>query len=264
MVDRHDPEHIARREDYAELYGEAIARHHRELHELHYVMSHDLQEPLRKITGFVDLLQRRYQGRLDEDADEYIGFIVDACERMHHILGDLLSISRVETRGAPFEAVSMAGLLDEVIAEVRERAGMDDLEVRMPTALPVVRGDRQQLRAIVGELIDNAIKFHGDGPVRLAVSAEREQDGWHFRVEDDGIGIDPAYAERIFGIFQRLHTREEYPGTGIGLALCRKIVERHGGGIWVEPAPEAGSVFHFRLPGADDETREETSNHVEG
>jgi PAS domain S-box-containing protein len=224
-----------------------LARSNRDLEQFAYVASHDLQEPLRAVGGFVGLLQQRYQGKLDEKADSYIGSAVDGVTRMQTLIGDLLSYSRVGTKGKameptdPGEAVKNA--LTNLQASIEESGAIIQVD-----PLPTVRADAVQLTQLYQNLIANAIKFQSDKPPAIHVGARREQDAWLFWVRDNGIGIEPQYAERIFMIFQRLHTRKAYPGTGIGLAICKRIVERHGGSIWVESQPGQGSTFYFTLP----------------
>jgi PAS domain S-box-containing protein len=227
-----------------------LDRSNRELEQFAYVASHDLQSPLRSVTGFLHLLSRRYQGKLDPEADEFIAYAVEGAERMHRLINDILAFSRVGTRGHPFEQVAseepLAKALDNLRAEIEESGA----EVTFGK-LPVVTGDRNQLAQLFQNLVGNAIKYRKEGePPRIHLAAEGKGAEWEFRVRDNGIGFDPLQAERIFQIFQRLHTSSEYPGTGIGLAICRKIVERHGGRMWVETEPGQGSTFYFTLPKA--------------
>jgi PAS domain S-box-containing protein len=225
----------------------ALESSNAELEQFAYVASHDLQEPLRMVASYTQMLARRYRGKLDADADEFIGYAVDGATRMQALINDLLAYSRVGTRGHPLEPTDTAAIVDRVISDLdftikESRAAVE----RGP--LPVVLGDSVQLGQLFQNLISNAIKFHGQQAPEVHVTATREGSSWRFAVQDNGIGLDPAYAERIFVIFQRLHTRAEYPGTGIGLAICKKIVERHGGRIWVESEPGAGTTFYFTLP----------------
>ena len=232
-----------------------LARSNAELEQFAYVASHDLQEPLRMVASYTQLLGRRYRGKLDSDADEFIGFAVDGALRMQELINDLLAYSRVGTRALQVEAIDTGSLVDQVLGDLTAAIGESGATVRHG-GLPTVQGDRTQLRQLFQNLIANAIKFRGERPPQVHVSAERNDRAWSFAVRDNGIGIDPDYRERIFVLFQRLHTRAEYPGTGIGLAICRKIVERHGGRIWLESQPGQGTTFWFSLPAvlADGET----------
>jgi signal transduction histidine kinase len=225
-----------------------LARSNTALGEFAYAASHDLQEPLRMVARFTQLLQHRYQGKLDADADEFIGFAVDGAKRMETLIKDLLDYSRVSTRGLPPAETDCAPVFEQAVANLR--AAIEESGARVTCRrLPVVRADASQLALLFQNLIGNALKFRGDRPPRVHVAARRERGAWVFSVRDNGIGIDPRHHERIFAVFQRLHTRAEYPGTGIGLALCKKIVERHGGRIWVESEVGQGSTFYFTLPG---------------
>jgi light-regulated signal transduction histidine kinase (bacteriophytochrome) len=241
-----------RAEDERALRAEELARSNAELEQFAYVASHDLQEPLRVVVSYLQLLERRYKGQLDERADKYIGYAVGASERMKQLINDLLTYSRVGRKERAFADVDLERLLTEVRADLGvaiEESGAVISHGRLPT----VRGEPRQLHQLLLNLVGNAIKFRRDDPPRVHVSAERDEHGWRFDVRDNGIGIDPSFNERIFVIFQRLHGRTEYPGTGIGLALAKKIVERHGGRIWVEPAPDHGSIFSFTLPDGSNE-----------
>jgi PAS domain S-box-containing protein len=234
--------------------AEDLRRSNADLSQFAYVASHDLQEPLRMVASYVQLLQKRYRGKLDADADEFIHYAVDGANRMQRLIQDLLSYSRVDTRTQPTQIVESAKAFDQAVANLRASVAEHQAEVTRDP-LPAVRGDGTQLAQLLQNLIGNAIKFKGDRTPRVHVSAKLEQQHWVFTVRDNGIGIEPRYFERIFAIFQRLHSREEYPGTGIGLAICKRIVERHGGRIWVESEPGAGTAFNFTLPiaaGTDD------------
>ena len=229
--------------------AEELARSNEELAQFAYVASHDLQEPLRMVASYTQLLQRRYKGQLDADADEFIAYAVDGANRMQGLIRDLLTYSRLGTQGGEFEAVDAGALVDRAIANL-QAAITEAGAVVTHDALPRVVVDPTQVEQLFQNLVANAVKFRGDAPPEVHVSATREPEGWHFVVQDNGIGIEPKYAERVFVIFQRLHTQAAYAGTGIGLAICKKIVERHGGRIWVESEPGQGAAFHFTLPDA--------------
>jgi PAS domain S-box-containing protein len=229
--------------------AEELRHSNEELEQFAYVASHDLQEPLRMVSSYVQLLARRYQGRLDSDADEFIGFAVEGANRMKVLINDLLAFSRVGTRSKEFGPVPLDKIFDEVVRNL-ELAVEESSAVISRDSLPRVLADEVQMAQLFQNLIGNAIKFRGEAPPRVHVGARSQDDHWLLFVRDNGIGLDPKFAERIFVIFQRLHNRAEYPGTGIGLAICRKIVERHGGRIWVESQPGAGATFLFTLPPA--------------
>lgn len=224
-----------------------LARSNADLQQFAYVASHDLQEPLRMVASYTQLLARRYKGKLDSDADEFIGYAVGGAIRMQRLINDLLTFSRVTAQDKVFEWVDCNGLLEEALSNLRI-AVEENGAIVTHDPLPTVMADGGQLVQLFQNLIGNAIKFRGKEPPQVYVSAERRTGEWLFSVRDNGIGVDPQYAERIFVIFQRLHNREEYPGTGIGLALCKKIVERHGGRIWVASQTGQGATFHFTLP----------------
>jgi PAS domain S-box-containing protein len=226
---------------------EELARSNEDLEQFAYVASHDLQEPLRMVTSYVQLLARRYQGRLDSDANEFIGFAADGAVRMRKLINDLLTYSRVGMRGNELEPTDSEAALAQSVNDLKvaiEESGA--LVTHDP--LPTVMADRPQLGQLFQNLIGNAIKFRSNEPPRVHISASRNGNGWTFSVRDNGIGIAPEYSERIFVIFQRLHSREEYAGTGVGLAICKKIVDRHGGRIWVNSEVGKGATFYFILP----------------
>jgi signal transduction histidine kinase len=235
--------------------AEELARSNADLEQFAYVASHDLQEPLRKVTSFCQLLQRRYADELDERANQYIEFAVDGAKRMQQLINDLLAFSRVGRTTEEFVEVDLDDALDRALRNLESAIEDVGAEV-VRTALPTVQGDPSLLAALFQNVVGNAIKFRSDAPPRVAISAEEVDGQWSFRVADNGIGIDEAYADRVFVIFQRLHAKETYPGTGIGLALCKKIVEFHGGHIWLDTAVEQGTAVCWTLPVPvpDDET----------
>lgn len=224
-----------------------LARSNEDLREFAYAVSHDLQEPLRAVSGFVKLLAKRYKGRLDTDADEFIEYSVDGVKRMQLMIKDLLEYSQVGTKGEGFRPADISIVIEQAVSNLKAAIEESGAEVTW-AAMPTVMADTPQLIRLFQNLIGNAIKFRGKEAPRVHVSAEREGDEWVFSIQDNGIGIDPDQAEKIFVIFRRLHTREEYPGTGIGLAMCKKIVERHGGKIRVESEPGKGSTFRLTMP----------------
>ena len=224
-----------------------LQRSNAELQQFAYVASHDLQEPLRMISSYVQLLQRRYRDRIDEDADEFITYAVDGAKRMQGLIQGLLQYSRVGTHGKPFETIDCETILDRALANLQILLTESGAQVTHDP-LPTLSADSTQLVQLFQNLIDNACKFRDNTTPQIHVTARLETGQWLFSVSDNGIGIDPEYAERIFIIFQRLHGREEFPGTGIGLAICKKIVERHGGRIWVEFGNRKGTTFCFTIP----------------
>ncbi len=232
--------------------AEDLSRSNAELEQFAYVASHDLQEPLRMVTSYMQLLQRRYQGELNSNANEFIGFAVDGAMRMKVLINDLLAFSRVGTRGKPFEPVALEDVLKQVTEALQMVITENGANITHDP-LPEVSGDETQLCQLFQNLISNGLKFRGDAPPEIHIGARREEDQWLFSVRDNGIGIDTEYFDRIFIIFQRLHGKQDYPGTGIGLAICKKIVQRHQGRIWVESQPGQGSTFYFTLPTLGDD-----------
>jgi chemotaxis family two-component system sensor kinase Cph1 len=236
-----------------QLEEEAIAstknleRSNLELEQFAYVASHDLKEPLRMVTSFSQLLAQRYRGKLDPDADEFIGYIVEGAHRMDALINDLLDFSRVASQRKPFAPTDMNRVVEKVIHDLSVTIREKGAEVEVGP-LPTVMADNSQMTQLFQNLIANAIKFHGNDPIRIEIRAEKLDDEYKFSVRDNGIGIPQEYFEKIFVIFQRLHTSEKYVGTGIGLAICRRIVERHGGRIWAESEVGQGSTFFFTIP----------------
>ncbi len=219
----------------------------KELEQFAYVASHDLQEPLRMVSSFTQLLNRRYKGQLDENADDYIDFIVDGVHRMKDLIDDLLAFSRLKTEAREFESVLMEISLDDALRNLKPVIKETNAQITHDP-LPEIKSDAPQITQLLQNLIGNAIKFHGDKPPQIHISAEKLNNEWVFGVNDNGIGIDLKYQEQIFSIFKRLHTREEFEGTGIGLSICKRIVERHNGRIWVESEVGKGSTFYFTIP----------------
>lgn len=230
-----------------------LERSNRDLEQFAYVASHDLQEPLRKVASFTQLLQKRYGGQLDDRADQYIGFAVDGALRMQRLIQDLLAFSRVGRSGAEPETVHLEAVLEQVRHDLAERVAETGAEVTHDP-LPAVRGERALLAMLLTNVVGNALKFrHPERPPRVHLSARRDGDAWEVSCTDNGIGIDPQYAERVFVIFQRLHPKEVYSGTGIGLALVKRVVEHHGGRVWVEPAGTGGgTTVRWTLPAAQE------------
>ncbi|MCY1073983.1 ATP-binding protein [Archangium lansingense] len=228
-------------------HARELARSNEELQQFAYVASHDLQEPLRMVASYTQLLARRYKGKLDADADEFITYAVDGVNRMQQLIQDLLAYSRVGTRGHEFKPIDSGQALGKALANLKALVDETGATI-IQGKLPQVMVDETQLTQLFQNLVGNALKFRGQRPPRVLVEAERQDNEWRFTVEDNGIGIEPQYYERIFVIFQRLHGKEEYPGTGIGLAICKKIVERHGGRIGLDSQPGQGTTFWFTLP----------------
>jgi PAS domain S-box-containing protein len=234
-------------EEALKEHAEALERANEELQQFAYVASHDLQEPLRTISSHVQLIQRRFKGQLDARADKSIQFAVDGAKRMQGLINDLLQYSRVGTRAKPLMPTDCEEIL---------QTALDNLQVTIQEAgatvshdeLPVVIADQSQILQVFQNFIENGMKFRGDNPPRIHIRAEQREDDLLFSVSDNGIGIDTQFADRIFAIFQRLHGVGKYPGSGIGLAICKKIIERHGGEIWVESEPGKGATFFFTIP----------------
>ena len=223
-----------------------LERLNAELQQFGYIVSHDLQEPLRTITSFVQLLAKHFDGQMDAEAAEFIKFTVDGAQRMQALITDLLAYTRVSGQAQTFTMVDSEGLLARVLGDLQLAIQDSAAEVTYGV-LPTVHGDARQLGLVFQNLIGNALKFRSEAPPRIHIAARQDGHQWVFSVRDNGIGIDPQHSERIFQVFQRLHTRSEYPGTGIGLAICQKIIERHGGRMWVESERGKGATFFFTL-----------------
>lgn len=225
----------------------ALVRSNQDLQRFAYVASHDLQSPLRNIAGFVQLLQLEYAGRLDSQADEWIRRTVKSIEQLQTSIRDLLAYSQVDSTTERLQTISMQDVVDDTLRA--HENSLREVNATVVTAeMPIVSGDFSQLLQLLQNLIANAVKYRGADTPRLHITAQRGKNEWVFAVRDNGIGIDEKFTERIFEIFYRLHTAQAYPGTGIGLAICRRIVERHGGRIWVESKLGVGSIFYFTLP----------------
>jgi signal transduction histidine kinase len=227
--------------------SDELKRSNADLQQFAYAASHDLQEPLRVIAGFIKRLEKRYRDKLDEKAHEFIDYAVEGVGRMQVLIRDLLAYSQIETKGKKFTPTNCGEALEQALFGLQSAVEESRAEVTYDI-LPNVIGDASQLSRLFQNLIGNAIKFHGKDAPRIRIAAEHIGNEWVFSVRDNGIGISPEDFDRIFVVFQRLHTREEYDGAGIGLAICKKIVERHGGRIWVESKPGRGSTFFFSIP----------------
>jgi PAS domain S-box-containing protein len=224
-----------------------LERSNAELKQFACIVSHDLQEPLRTIGSYVQLLARRYKGKLDSDADDFIGYTVDGVQRMGRLIRDLLAYARVDAQAAEIRPVDCSKLLENTLTGLKTAVESKNARI-IHDPLPTVVADPLQLRQVFQNLIANSLKFCGEDQPRIHVSARHRDTEWEFSVRDNGIGINPDFSEQVFVVFQRLHTKEEYPGTGIGLAICKRIIERHGGRIWVESQRGKGSTFFFTIP----------------
>ncbi|MEI6175451.1 MAG: ATP-binding protein [Verrucomicrobiota bacterium] len=234
-------------QNYLREMNAELSRSNAELEQFAYVASHDLQEPLRSVSSCMQLLEKRYLGKLDERADEFIRHAVEACQRMRNLIDGLLSLSRVQATATNLVPTDTEDILNQVYANLAHSIKATKATVSHES-LPVVFANSQMLIHLFQNLISNALKFSGGKPPVVRVRAERKKDHWLFSVSDQGIGIEKSYFDRIFHLFQRLHNREEYSGTGLGLAICLKVVKRHGGNIWVESTLGKGSTFFFTLP----------------
>jgi signal transduction histidine kinase len=226
---------------------EELARSNADLEQFAYVASHDLQEPLRMVTAYTQLLAERYRGKLDADADKFIGYASEGAMRMQVLIQDLLAFSRVGRAGTCDAMIDCNAVMQEVLQTLSAAIQESGADISY-SQLPEVQGDRTQLGQVFQNLIGNAIKFRGQEPPKISLQAENKDEQWWFEVSDNGIGIAPESAGKVFEVFHRLNARTEYPGNGIGLAICKKIIERYGGRIWVEPQSGSGSRFKFTLP----------------
>jgi PAS domain S-box-containing protein len=233
-------------EDALKEKREELERSNADLQQFAYVSSHDLQEPLRMVAGYVKLLEKRYRGKLDADADEFITFAIEGAQRMSELINDLLAYSRVNTQGTELKPVDTNNPFNKALFNLQTAIQENEVLITHDP-LPEVMGDETQLLQLFQNLMSNAIKFHGENKIHIHINAKMENDKWIFSVKDNGLGIKKEYFDRIFMVFQRLHSRTEFPGTGIGLSLCKRIVERHEGKIWVESKPGEGTTFFFSL-----------------
>jgi signal transduction histidine kinase len=241
--------------------AEELTRSNRDLEQFAYVASHDLQEPLRKVASFCQLLQRRYAGQLDERADQYISFAVDGAQRMQRLINDLLAFSRIGRLTTGFTEVDLNKVMGDVAGQTDAARQYTDAELTWDT-LPVIRGEEPLLTNLLANLVSNSIKFRRpDVPPKVHVSARLVDDEWEITCQDNGIGIEPEFADKIFVIFQRLHSKDAYPGTGIGLAIVKKIVEYHGGRVWVDTGTEEGTAIRFTLPALPEDVEAARAAH---
>jgi PAS domain S-box-containing protein len=225
-----------------------LERSNDELDQFAYVASHDLKEPLILLSAYARMLDDRHSDELSEQGRTFLGHVRSEAERMKSMIDDLLDYSRLETRAEDAVDVDLAESLETALRTIGPTLEEAGAEVDVEGPLPLLRGSPSQFERLFRNLISNAIKFHGDDPPRVRIRAQQDGEEWLFEVQDNGIGIDPSKADRIFDVFQRLHSQESYAGTGMGLAICKRVVERHGGRIWAEPGPEGGSIFRFALP----------------
>ncbi len=234
-------------EEKVEKRTEELLKSNKELEQFAYVSSHDLQEPIRMVTSFTQLLEKRYKGQLDNEADEYMEFIVEGAHRMKYLIDDLLTFSRVTSQAKEYEKVNLETVLNNVLSNLTVSIKESNTHITHDP-LPTVMADRSQMMQVFQNLIANAIKFHGKKPPKIHITTQKGEKEWKFAVTDNGMGIDPEYQKQIFEIFKRLHTRAEYPGSGIGLSVSQKIIKRHNGRIWVDSEPGKGSTFYFTIP----------------
>jgi len=238
---------LDKQERMLEARTKALKRSNEELERFAYVASHDLQEPLRMVSSYVQLLARRYKGKLDQDADDFIHYAVDGAARMQRLINDLLMFSRVDSKGGEIIPTNLEETLDKALFALKVRLEDEGATIeRVP--LPTLPADASQMTQLWQNLLGNALKFHAEAPPVIRIGATEEQNFWRFSVKDNGIGLEQNQEERIFQVFQRLHNKEAYPGTGIGLSICKRIVERHGGIIGVISNQGEGAEFWFTLP----------------
>ena len=239
---------------------EELARSNRDLEQFAYIASHDLQEPLRMVAAYTQLLADRYRGKLDDTADKYIGYAVEGAIRLQALIEDLLTFSRVGRNGKEHAGTDCNKAVNEAFRNLAAAVQESGVIVTRGS-LPMLRADHSQLVQLFQNLIGNAIKFRREQAPMMNISAERNGDQWEIAVADNGIGIASEYQDQIFAIFQRLHTREEYAGNGVGLAICKKIVEQRGGHIWVDSSPGQGSTFRLTLPAIPADEGDSTVAH---
>lgn len=248
IVNIRDVTQLKQAEETATKIADDLARSNQELEQFAYAASHDLQEPLRKISSYTQLLQQRYKGKFDAEADKFIGYIVDGALRMQALIRDLLMYSRAGRGELKLEPANLEAVFAQALSNL-ETAIQTNQATVTHDPLPTIMASPSQITQVLQNLIGNAIKYHGDDPPNVHVSAAQRSGLWQISIKDNGIGIDPQFADRVFVIFQRLHTKREYPGTGIGLAICKKMIERHGGQVWLESEGEGkGTTFHFTIP----------------
>ncbi len=239
---------VLRKADELALLASDLQRSNAELKRFAYVASHDLQEPLNHVSNYVQLLEMRYGDRLDEDAKDFIGFAVEGVSLMQTLIDDVLAYSKVDSQVSQFELTEVKVSLEQALTNLQKRIRESKARIIIQDSLPTIMADKTQLMQLFQNLIGNAIKFRSAAAPEIEIKAERKEDEWLFSVKDNAIGIEPQFSDRIFVIFQRLHTRDEYPGTGMGLAICKKIIECHRGRIWVESELGKGSTFYFTIP----------------
>ena len=238
---------IKKTEEELKRISEELARSNAELKDFAYIASHDLKKPLQSIESFANLLARRYKGKLDAKADEFISYIVEGVQRLQILIKDLLEYSQIETKAKNITPTDCSFIVEEAMSNLK--TAMDESNAVVTyNKLPTIMSDPQQIISLFQNLIDNAIKFRSNKAPRVRISADRKGNEWLFSIRDNGIGIDPENFEKIFVMFQRLHGSADFPGTGIGLSICKKIIERHGGRIWVESKPGNGATFFFVIP----------------